>query len=401
MSAVTTATPLGVAPDRFAEAMARYWVRRFKNVPNPNGQAGWRIMAETFNRVIEQNQTRSPFPDEPLQWHVIRALTGTGKTQGLAKYCSMLPSDRANHPGVLIVTRLKIEATELAKTINTLSSREDEAVAYHGDHKFPVAEMKKYPVLVLTHRAYEIGMDKVNRGQVESSNWEAYNAWAKGRRESTRSFVVVDEALDIIKFFQVTLETVKQTLGAIPEELALRFPHQVEAIRVVENVLRQMAHVAEARKNDFKEHERVLWKGEVRLPGECSMTELRRALGTISLERGPLGVFDPQHKRSRLSKLRDALDAIEATMDSWHWYSKKLREHTINAARLIVPDTIHSAVVLDGTANQNVLYKLFNKTTVISLPESREYPSATLHYSTGHSVGKREMKRSGISSVAS
>jgi hypothetical protein len=378
-----------VLPEAFAQAMTRYWVQGFKNVPNPAGQAGWRIMAETFNTVIEQNQHRSPFLQQEPEWHVIRALTGTGKTRGLAKYCSMLPQNRANHPGVLLVTRLKVEASELARTINTLSRRDDEAVAYHGDHKFPVTDMKKFPVLVLTHKAYEIGMDKVNRGQSESSNWEAYNAWGEG----TRALVVVDEALDIIKFFQVTLEAVKQVLGGIPEELAMKYPTQLDAIRVMENVLRQMAHVSEARKLDFKEHERVLWRGEVRLPAECSMTELRRDLGTISLDRGPLGVLDPQHKKSRLAKLRDALDAIEATMDSWNWYSKKLREHTINAARLIVPDTIHSAVVLDGTANQNVMYRLFDKTKVISLPESREYPSVTLHYSLGHSVGKREMKK--------
>jgi hypothetical protein len=387
----TASTEQQVDPSKFTQAMTRYWMQRFKNVPNPAGQAGWQIMAETFNAVIEQNQRpRNVFTeDQPAEWHVIRALTGTGKTQGLAKYTSMLPADRARHPGVLIVTRLKIEATEMAKTINKLSRREDEAIAYHGDHKFPVAEMQKYPVLILTHRAYEIGLDKVNRGQAESSNWESYNQW----QGTTRALVVVDEALDVIKFSQVTLETVKQVLGAIPEELAMKYPNQIDAIRTMENVLRQMAHVAEARKLEFKEHERVLWKGEVRLPGECSMVELRRELKDISHERGPLGVFDPQHKRSRLSKLREALEAIEATMDSWNWYSKKLREHTINAARLIVPDTIHSAVVLDGTANQNLIYKLFDRAKVISLPESREYPSATLHYSLGHSVGKREMKK--------
>jgi hypothetical protein len=393
MSAITTNPYPQIDPEAFTQAMTKYWVQTFKNVPNPNGQAGWRIMAETFNSVMAQNlEPANPFTGESPQqaeWHVIRALTGTGKTQGLAKYCSMLPKDRADHPGCLIITRLKVEATELAKTINALSRRDDEAVAHHGDHSLSPAEMRNFPVLILTHRAYEVGLDKVNRGQGEASNWDAYHAW----NGSTRSLVVVDEALDIIKFSQVTLETVKQVLAAIPEDLAMKYPNQIDAIRVMEKTLRGMAQTAEARKHDFKEHERVLWKGHMRLPGECSMTELRRELNGISLDRGPLGVIDPQHKRSRLSKLRDALEDIEATMDSWNWYSKKLREHTINTARLIVPETIHSAVVLDGTANQNLIYKLFDRAKVISLPESREYPSATLHYSTGHSVGKREMKK--------
>lgn len=389
-----------INPERFTEAMTKHWVQQFKNVPNPAGQAGWWIMAQTFNEVIAENhrpalartssspQAHLKLTSSEPQWHVVRALTGTGKSQGCALYLSMLPKAHHEHPGALVVTRLKVEATELAQTINDLT-RENVAVAYHGDHKFPVAEMQKFPVLILTHRAYELGLDAVNKGQEEHSNWEAYNAW----QGSTRALVVIDEALDIIKFSQVTLETVNQVLSMIPKELKTKYPHQIDALTVMQSVLDGMANTAEARKLDFKEHERVLWKGEARLPEECSMVELRRELGTLAFDRGPLAIFDPQQKRSRLSKLRDALGDIEATMDSWNWYSKKLKEHTLNSARLIVPSTIHSAVVLDGTANQDVIYKLFDRVKVISLPDSREYRSATLHYSLGHSVGKRQMKK--------
>src|SRR5262249_20268305 len=153
----------------------------------------------------------------------------------------------------------------------------------------PVGDLKKFPVLVLTHKAYEIGMDKVNQGQENSSNWGAYNRWNDGHRR----LVAIDEALDIIKLHQVTLETVKQVLAAIPEELALKYPEPIQAIRTMESILREMATVAKAREQlargsgqDVKEHERVLWRGAERLPDPARMTELRRELGKVSFDRG-------------------------------------------------------------------------------------------------------------------
>ena len=65
---------------------------------------------------------------------------------------------------------------------------------------------------------------------------------------------------------------------------------------------------------------------------------------------------------------------------------------TWNSAKLLVPDEVKGAVVLDATASVNSVYKLFDKAVIWSPPEGvRNYQNVTLHVSTGHKVGKQSM----------
>ena len=54
------------------------------------------------------------------------------------------------------------------------------------------------------------------------------------------------------------------------------------------------------------------------------------------------------------AKLIDHYDTIlrdvQAVLSNWNFYAKKLAQHTINSARLIVPDSIE-VVILDATAS--------------------------------------------------
>jgi hypothetical protein len=176
-----------VPPGTFVGAMSRHWSQTLKNVVSPELQETWAQMAHVFNRQIEQHGT-----PEGERWKVLQPATGTGKSQGLAVFCSLLPE--VEHPGVLVVVRLKVQADELAQTVNTLTGQED-ALAYHTDHKVPLSKLATYPVLVITHRAYEIGLDAVNKGQQDASNWSHFHTWGlTGRR-----LLVIDEALDILE----------------------------------------------------------------------------------------------------------------------------------------------------------------------------------------------------------
>jgi hypothetical protein len=360
---------------RFTSAMARHWEQDFGNVSSPALCAVWSQMADVFNAQIESHGT-----GQEDRWQVIQAPTGTGKTQGLAVYCSLLPE--VEHPGVLVVTRLKVQADEIAATINKLTGR-DEALAYHGDNRVPVETFKQYPVLIITHRAYEIGLDAVNRGQENVSNCSAYHAWSlEGRK-----LVIIDEALDIVEEARVDLDRVKMVRAVIPESIAERYPDQMSALAFVEDLLRQMAAVAKARNE--KEYERVLWRGGMKLPAEADMTPLRRELRNIRLDRTLLLKDPDQHKRM-VASFDTILRDVQTTLDNWNWYAKKLSDHTINTARLIVPDSIKGAVVLDATASSDVVYQLFEKAEVMPLPaaKARTYRNATVHVSTGHAVGK-------------
>jgi hypothetical protein len=375
-----------VEPTAFVAAMRAHWSTTLNNVSSPNLEAVWRQMATTFNRQISTFGT-----PEGDRWKVLQPATGTGKSQGLAVYCSMLAD--VDHPGVLIVTRLKAQADEIAETINKLAGREI-TIAYHGDNRVPVATLSSFPVLVITHRAYEIGLDAINQGRQYASNWDSYHQWAGGKRKLT----VIDEALDIIEEAQVDLDKVRVVKGVIPFEIAEKFPAQMQAIDTVEQVLVEIARMAKARKEQVgKEQERILRGADtiMPMPSEYDMTPLRRAMQSARLDWKLLRRTDLDGNKRLIKHYDTILRDINTTLANWSWYAKKLNDHTINTARLIVPEDISGAVILDATASANLIYRLFgDRVDVVPVPSrARTYANVNLHVSFGHAVGKTSMLR--------
>jgi hypothetical protein len=375
---------MSIEPEAFVAAMSRHWSNTLRNVPSPALNAVWNQLAHTFNRQIAAHD--SP---EGQRWKVLQPATGTGKSQGLAVYCSMLPAQ--DHPGVLIVTRLKAQADEIAATIDDLTGKPGTALAYHGDNRVPAEQLALAPVLVITHRAYEIGMDAINRGQPDASNWSRYHDWNGGQRK----LVAIDEALDIIEEAQIDLNKVRFMRALVPFEVTEQYPAQMTAIGFVEDLLVKMARMANQRSQP--ERERILWTGKLEMPACFDMTPLRRALKELRLDQRLLRQEDLQQNRKLISHYDTILRDIQATLENWNWYAKKLADHTINTARLIVPDDIVGAVILDATASSNLIYRLFDsKVDVIPVPsDARSYSNVNLHVSKGHAVGKGTMVKNG------
>ncbi|MGE4279514.1 MAG: DEAD/DEAH box helicase family protein [Magnetospirillum sp.] len=372
-----------VEPNSFVVSMSRHWTETLGNVPSAALQAVWRQMAATFNRQIENHDRQ----DREL-WQVLQPATGTGKSQGLAVYCSMLP--REDHPGVLVVTRLKAQADELAATINRLSGA-DVAVPYHTDNRVPVAELAAALVLVITHKAYENGLDAICRGDPKASSWQRYHKWEGGDRR----LVVIDEALDIVEEAQISVDQVRNLKGCIPFEVAQRFPHEMAVIERVEEVLVSLARREDAREEPSRE--RLVAEGEVNLPDRTDFTALRRALREYRFDHRLLRHSDPDHNRRILQGFDLVLRDIQSTLERWHWYAKKMNDHTLNTARLIIPEDVTGAVVLDATASSNLVYQLFEeRVMLVPVPEqARSYRNVTLHVSMGHAVGKTSLGKDG------
>ncbi len=367
-----------VEPTRFVEAMTGHWQGALRNVPSEALKATWRQMATTFNDQIAACGT-------PLgqRWKVLQPATGTGKSQGTALYCSMIPE--INHPGVLIVTRLKCQADELAETINKLAGK-DIAAAFHSDSERHVASLAFVPVLIITHRAYELGLDAINKGQPERSNWSAFTTW----EASSRKLVIIDEALDIVEEAQITAEDVRVLRSILPIDIAQRFPSQMAALDMVEQVLTKMALVAKA-----QEHEKVLWRGEMPLPEGLDFTPLRRALREVRLDHKLLRRTDLGENKRLAQRYDEIIKNVHLTLSNWNFYAKKMAQHTMNTARLIVPEDVTGAIVLDATASSNLIYQLFEeKADVLPAPaNARRYDNVTLHVSKGHAVGKVAMAK--------
>ena len=368
-----------VDPDRFVIRMVQHW-QSLKNVPSPALEGIWRLVAATFNGQIETYG--SP---QGQRWKVLQPPTGTGKSQGLALYCSMIPESQ--HPGCLIVTRLITEANLLVKTINELAGRTC-AVAYHSKNRLPVETLRDSPVLVITHRAYELGMDQVNRGFADHGNWGQFHAWA----DHGRKLIVIDEALDIVEESQINLDEVSNALGVIPHTIRQQFPEQIEALTGVANVLRLIAD----RPKGQQCVEDVLKQRDVPLPDEVDFTLLRHAMKRVRLD--VLQGRDDLELNRHLTRRNDQiLKHVHATLAQWRWYAKCMGTHTLNTARLIIPMEACGACILDATASSNLIYLLLDsRADIVPVPsQARYYGNVTLHVSKGHSVGKYSLKNRG------
>ena len=120
------------------------------------------------------------------------------------------------------------------------------------------------------------------------------------------------------------------------------------------------------------------------------LTPLRSVLRDQRLDLRLIGRDDLGENRRLARRFDQTLKGVQLVLDNWNWYAKKLNDHTMNAARLIVPDEVTGAVILDATANPNLIYKLFDyRVDVIPVPSvARRYDNVTLHVSKGHAVGK-------------
>ena len=367
--------------ETFTEVMKKHWEEELGNVPSSALKNVWRQLCNTFNNHIESHES-SNRRDE---WTVLQPPTGTGKSQGTAVYCSMLSSlPEEKHPGVLIVTRQKADADQMAKTINQLSGKKV-AVAYHSDTKKEISltEVSEWPVLVITHRAYELAMDYLGQDGSIQQTWEFFHDW----QLLDRKLVVIDEALDIIEHSQAGLEGLRQTMGAIPQKLRNRFPQEIVVMEKVIKVLERF----DDKTNSLKEHfiENDFMKDKLNI----DLTELRKAMHSEVRYDRQVGRND-NHEQRRLRNIHDTrLRSLNIILRSWVYYGRYDASHTFNTARLLVPDGIKGAVVLDATASSNVLYDLFDNAIVVTPPPpARSYRNVTLHVSRGHKVGKRYMR---------
>lgn len=382
-----------IPPDDFVSAMNSRW-ESFGNVSSGALRKLWRQLAVTFNTTIKSNGFDGS--SSPQRWRVLQPPTGTGKSQGLALYAAMLSTEcpPEEHPGALIVVRLKAQADELAGTINELAGTINElagasvALAHHSSSESTSSDLGRHPVLIITHRAFEIGLDAVSRDNANQSGWSSFMSWgARGRQ-----LVVVDEALDVVEHAQTTLPEVRLLLALLPTSVQSRYPKQMDAIRTAERVLTELERLSTSDPELCRE--KCLRVADLPLPKEYDFTELRKELRGLPLDIVLSRVSDPTVRARHARHYDDTLKAVQRTLEDWSWYARAKAGASINTARLIVPEDSGNVVVLDATAESNLVYDLFAGTAeVLAVPSaSRRYDNVNLHVSLGHSVGKSSLK---------
>lgn len=351
-----------VNPTRFASAMGDHWQGKLRLHLTPALTACWKQMAEILNAQIEGNSTG---------WKVLQLPTGTGKTKGLEKYCSMLPKD--DHPGVLIVTRLKEDADEIALNINALSASSKTAIAFHTDTTDVAPDdLGNFPVLVITHAAYKVW------AQAFVPRY-AHDKWIGG----TRRLVVIDEALAIIEQTQVHLDQVKSARGQIARHIEAKTPHEITRL---DQIIQKMHEIADTSKNG----NRLIMPDEWQLPEDVRLSHTLRNLRNEPFDHSLLERQDTEERCSLADRFCSVLKITSELPETWCLYAQKGNYLTFTTASVIVPRHKMNAVVLDATASCNPIYRLLGDKVKVILPPqpTRNYANVTLHASIGHKVGK-------------
>ncbi|WP_119354627.1 DEAD/DEAH box helicase family protein [Azohydromonas sediminis] len=379
-----------INPHDFVREMEHHWTNRLGNVASDALRQAWLQIGHHFGRNILAHGN----PIEGPQWNVLQPATGSGKSQGTAVYCAMLARFKTTeeHPGVLIVVRQIVDADQMAQTINALAGREDYAKAYHSEANGPgvLDSLSQFPVLVITHRAYEMALDALGHDGTIRQTWPLFHGWGFGERK----LVVIDEALDIVEESSIDLEGLRLTLAAIPEKLRNEHKEAVDAVKAGLDILERMAQVATSAGD--RTAEAILLQKAIDEGTPPDLTELRRAMREVRFDL-QVGKSDKDLLASLRERHDTRLKDLNNLFRGWVYYAKAHRRgHTLNTARLLVPEEVKGAVVLDATASANLVYQLFDKAEVIVPPQGvRNYRNVTVHVSKGHRVGKEAMKREG------
>ncbi|WP_319409595.1 DEAD/DEAH box helicase family protein [uncultured Desulfosarcina sp.] len=401
---------MGIVPADFVQRMEDHWRHELNNAPNPALIESWHQIATEFEHHIKHHDDL----EKAHEWTILSPPTGSGKSESIVIYGAML-SKRADedHPGILVVTRLIDDCNAMAERINRFGGR-DTAVAYHSDvsSTIKLADLKNWPVVLMTHRAYIMALDYLGQDGRIVQTWPYYHEYIRNGQlpqtstksyptqnpfTSTRRLVVIDECLDIIDHRKFTLEDLRLTLGAIPQTVWDDFPSQREAIKTIifftetfheatkDGPVPELMHVME--------HARTLLENRLNSDQMPDFSGLIEALGKIKFDLLQLGKYDPTVLRQLRRKHADLLFSLGHVLQSWAYYAKDRGFHTFHSARLLVPPNTKGCVVMDATANTNLVYELHEECRLVEPPSgSRDYSNVTIHTSFGHSVGKTYME---------
>jgi len=371
-----------INPQAFVNEMEAHWMDNLNNTSSNALRQVWETLASTFGFHIDMHGCDSESTKQT--WTVLQPECGTGKTQGAIIYCKMLSElPKEEHPGVLIVTRLTDDCDLIAARINKLSGKDD-AVSFHSKNDVTIGELPKYPVTVITHRAYELALDSIQNFNQINNAFDLFLDWNEGERK----LVIIDEALDVIDEVQLTLDELRDTLGVIPELIRQKCPKEITAMQAAINLIETHKETKDSR--EFVRDPMQVFQHFSDEGGRIvNFKELKKSLSRINLTKGR----NDDKEQQRLKQIHaKRLDSLSKLLKGWIYYANTGRKETLNNARLIVPENIRGAVILDATANQNLTYRLFGVYPQVTRG-ARSYENVTLHIARGHNTGKRFLTR--------
>ncbi|WP_114011592.1 hypothetical protein [Cohaesibacter intestini] len=378
----STSNPI-VDPDFYVSKMEKHWTETLGNASNQPLRDLWRHMCVIFNHQIDNFGKPEGQRLKVLQ-------PPTGKSQGLAVYCSCLTDD--NHPGVLIVVRLKEQADDAAKDINKLAGKQV-ALARHSDTSVTPEELEQAPVAIITHSAYGNGLDAIARGEPNQSAWNLFHKFGSG----SRRLVVIDEALDLLEESSVSLKEVRHLRAEVSTATT---PEAKAGVQTLDQFIDSYEKLTTTYPDG---RERMVSREELTALDPDTLIPLRKLLRSQRLDRSLAHREDRKENARLISIYSETLKAVQEIITHWRIFALNHDQYCLSTGKLILPEDNIGAVILDATAKENVLYSLLPDR--VDPPEdlptnARSYQNVTLNVSMGHSVGKRKLTMGAKEEVA-
>jgi hypothetical protein len=366
-----------VSPQDFTDRVLTHWKVKLGMPAPPALVSVWTIMGAKFVKSIINNAHAQP--DSPSL--VLPLPTGSGKTEGTCIYAAMqaerntrAATENTQPVGVIIVTRLIEDADALARKINGLVGQVV-AVAHHSQSKATSSDIFNADVLIITHKAFTNAAESF--GAQDYERWERLSLWQGG----DRLLMIIDEALaNVVQNYRATAANLGTVLSGVPTEMQSRFP---SAIRTIETLKRYLEKQEQQANQD---HARILW-GEASGDAAKDISLLREALLATD--------FDANLFRDDAYEVLDGiLQDVEAVLTRHAYYYKSGIQHSVNSSAYLIPPGLPCAVILDATAEHDVMYQLLGGAAyIVPLPRKvRDYSNVRLHVArTSSGLGKHAM----------
>jgi hypothetical protein len=390
-----------ILPQWFEREMVRLWTTAPRNnVVNDSLISEWLSIAKTFTTAMN---------DKTQKIYTYNGQMGLGKSQAAQVACAVLAAMYFNFRfttinrswGAILVVELQTQADEAAKTINAVyqhltGNTDSPAIAKHSNNGVSFAEINEYPILVICHQAYANSLQRLNDGQ--ESTIRSFTRWRGGERR----LVVVDESINPITEYTLTAQDCQTVMGwlisaGIGHQLQLDYPLEWSVIQKVSALLHQLSSQAETDTLETSQlfNEILDAAPTVNLQGLYDTLMLN-----VEWDRAINRSTNARDRRDKSSVVKQFLRAIDRFLCEWSFYYRKGERGTVNSASWLIPDSVGSIVILDGTSDQDEIYELFGEWLVRhkSNQSLRNYSNVTLHirHETA-GLGKSALEKPGTS----
>lgn len=345
----------------FLQFMTICW-KDYGNVSYDELTNEWGLLCDLFNDSIGNNDPKV---------YSFNATMGLGKSLASQVACGVLAwrswnpvyffAESNTNIGALLVVERQRTAEEAAEKINQIYNDlggpwGNPAIAKHSGNDVRCEEIQEHPVLVICHSSYTNSLQRFSDGK--TGQFASFSRWEHGPRR----LVIVDESINPVQNYVLDPQDIHTIMGWFRStQLSMRmkrdFPVEFQLLKQVAAKLEELEE-KEFNKDESTEHFHQLLK-------DVPNVKLQRLYEELKIPEVEWDLLIDQKRNAlvrmeRQKKVLNFFRSIDQLLYEWSFYFREGKRGTARSAQWIIPDDVGSLVILDGTADQDMIYDLFH-----------------------------------------